>query len=474
MDKKVSLKEEIGYFVTEKDYSKIISSCYSGEIVTKKDEKYLLVYFPKLNEKESYLFLKTLKELKQSKIKINSKADIYFFLKNFCLENLILLNKEQREKILTLLEWESIGESALYLLLRDPDFEEIVINGINKPIMVYHRAFGWLETNCYFCSEEKVKTIINKMAAPIGRQISFHSPILNAVIDNGSRVNASMNPIAFSGINVTIRKFKEKPMTPVSIVNSKTISREAMAFLWLTMQASCSVMVCGNTGSGKTTTLNALFCFLPKNERIIVAEETPELSLPQEHKVKLNTSTQLGIGLKELIENTFRMRPDRVIVGEIRNNEEASAFVNTMLAGQAKGSYATFHAESAQEALERLQTFGIEKSSLASIDLIVLQKRIGKINLRNNSRQEERKVVEICEIIKKEKEIELNKLFSYDFQQNLIVKVNDSVRVKEKIKLAFNLSSKEFEKVLLEKEELLGKISENVSFMEFFELAEKE
>ena len=265
------MKKDIGFEVLSQEYSKKLSECASGEIVAQKDKRLLLLKFPELNEKELFMYASALEEMKHSSAKIDKKADVYFFLKNHCLENLILLNKGQREKFLELLEWESLGESVLTILLADPDFEEIVINGANRPIMVYHVAFGWLETNARFTSEEKIRNVINKMAAPLGRQLSFHTPLLNAVLKNGSRLNASMNPIAFSGINATIRKFKENPLTPVDIVLGGTISREAMAFLWLAMQTSCSILVCGNTGSGKTTTLNALFCFLPKDERIVVS-----------------------------------------------------------------------------------------------------------------------------------------------------------------------------------------------------------
>jgi len=467
------MKKDIGFEVTAQEYSKKLSECASGEVVAQKEKRMLLLRFPELNEKEFFMYASALEEMKHANAKIEKKADVYFFLKNHCLENLILLNKSQREKFLQLLEWESLGDSVLTPLLADPDFEEIVINGANRPIMVYHITFGWLETNARFTSEEKIKNVINKMASPLGRQLSFHTPLLNAVLKSGSRLNASMNPIAFSGINATIRKFKESPLTPVDIVAGGTISKEAMAFLWLAMQTSCSILVCGNTGSGKTTTLNALFCFLPKDERIVVAEETPELLLPQSHTVKMNTAEQLNIGLGELIENTFRMRPDRVVVGEIRSPTEAKAFVNTMLAGQAKGSYATFHAESAEEALERLVSFGIEERALASLDLILVQKRLSRLGKKGGVRREERKVVELCEVIKEKNGLSLRKLFDFCHENGALEKVEDSLRAMQKITRTFSLSPKSAKKLLKEKEMLLGKLS-GVTFREFFDLAEQE
>ncbi|MFA6065210.1 MAG: type II/IV secretion system ATPase subunit [archaeon] len=468
------MKQEMEFKVIELEYSKVLSKSKSGEIIALKEQRFLLINFPKLYEKEEKLFMKVLGELKESTKPINTKGEVYFFLKEYCLENMILLNKEQREKILCLLEWETMEESILTPLLHDPELEEIVINGPKKPIMVYHSIFGWLTTNATFETEGKIRTLINKMAAPLGRQLSYNSPILNAVLKDGSRLNASMSPIAFSGINATIRKFKENPLTPISLVEYETISREAIAFLWLAMQTSCSILICGNTGSGKTTTLNALFCFLPKEERIVVAEETPELTLPQNHTIKLNTAEQLNITLGSLIDNTFRMRPDRVIVGEIRNTSEASAFVNTMLAGQAKGSYATFHAESASEALQRLSSFGIEKQTLASLDLIVVQKRLGIIT--NGARKEERKVTQICEVIKdsENQEVKAKSIFEYSFEKKKLVKVYESSRVMEKICRTFSCKEREATKLIKEKEKLLGKLNKNISFKEFFQIAEQE
>ncbi|MFA5764024.1 MAG: type II/IV secretion system ATPase subunit [archaeon] len=460
--------DEIGYLILQTEFSKKLSESKSGNIVKKKDKNYFLLNFPELNDKEKNIFLDILKDLKYSKINISKKADVYFFLKNYCLQNYVILRKDQREKISQLIEWETLGDSILEPLINDPDFEEIVINGINKPLMIYHNIFGWLTSNVYFTKEDKIRNLINKIASPLGRQLSFNNPILNATLTNGSRLNATMDPIAFSGINATIRKFKENPLTPIDLVNFGTIDKKEMAFLWLTMQTASSVLICGNTGSGKTTTLNSLFCFLPKEERIVVVEETPEIVLPQEHKVKMNTAQQVDVGLDKLIENTFRMRPDRVIVGEVRSPLEGRAFVNTMLAGQAKGSYATFHAESANEAIERLTSFNIEKSSLSALDLIIVQKRITKINTKNNSRREERKITEICEIIKDENTIKLNKLF----ENGKIV--NESTRVKDKIKQTFSFSEKTYQKFLKDKENVLGKLNKGISFNEFFELVENE
>lgn len=460
------------YSLTPLNYSKELCKTSSGSVVEEKGQRYLVSRVPDFNEKEKKFFIGLLEEVRESQKELKNRGDTTFFLKEYCLENMVLLNREQREKILTLLDWECLGESVLTPLLEDNNFEEIVINGQKKPIMVYHSTFGWLTTNIQFENEEKIKTIINKMASPLGRQLSYHTPLINAVLKNGSRLNASTTPVAFSGINATIRKFKEKPLTPLNIIDYGTINAKATAFLWIAMQTSCSILICGNTGSGKTTTLNALFCFLPKDERIVVAEETPELTLPQTHTIKLNTAEQVNINLGTLIDNTFRMRPDRVIVGEIRNKEEANAFVNTMLAGQARGSYATFHAESASEAIERLKSFGIEERTLKTIDLILVQKRLNLVE--KNIRREERRVVEISEIIKEKNEAKLRTLFEYDFEKKKLVEKSESIDLMKKIQNTFSMNSKEIKKLVREKEKVLNKLNSEISFWDFFGLAERE
>ena len=135
-------------------------------------------------------------------------------------------------------------------------------------------------------------------------------------------------------------------------------------------------MISGNTASGKTTTLNALFSFVPANERVLIAEETPEIMIPHAHQMRLVASREMGIGLKDLVYDTLRMRPDRMIVGEVRSREEAGALFDVLLAGQARGCYATFHAQSAEEARSRFRHLGVNPEDLSSLDCIVVQRRM--------------------------------------------------------------------------------------------------
>lgn len=319
-------------------------------------------------------------------------------LREVCEEKNLVLEKTAGEKICLYARQNVEGLGFLEELLSDDELEEISIVGVGKPVFVYHRRKGWLETNASFTSGEHAVNAVNKMARPLGRRITSQHPRLNAVLPDGSRLHASIAPVALSGFEITIRKFKRNPFSASELARNGTISADALAFLWLVLYGDASLCVCGNTGSGKTTTLNALFSFIPLNERIVVTEETPELHFLQEHLVKIVSNEELGIGMRDLVKDTLRMRPDRVVVGEVRNADEARALFDSLLAGQAKGSYFTFHAKSACEALTRLKALGAGGEELDSLDLIVVQKRFSVLDKSSHAARDVRKVTEIAEV----------------------------------------------------------------------------
>jgi flagellar protein FlaI len=286
------------------------------------------------------------------------------------------------------------GFAFLDLLLADPEIEEISVIGLHKPAYVYRRNSGWESVNAAFTEESAICDVVNKMARGIGRHITVQNPRLDAMLPDGSRLHASLPPV--SPGEITIRKFRERPFSPPELVDLGTLSAKAMALLSLVMQADSSVLIAGNTASGKTTTMNALFSFVPANERILIAEETPEINVPHCHRLRLVANREMGITLKDLVYDSLRMRPDRMIVGEIRNREEAEALFDVILAGQARGSYATAHAQSADEALSRLASFGIARMDMRSLDCIVVQRRMLLYDMRSRRCREVRRVVEIA------------------------------------------------------------------------------
>ena len=247
------------------------------------------------------------------------------------------------------------------------------------------------------------------MARGLGRRITYQQPRLNAILPDGSRIHASIPPI--SDIELTIRKFKKNPITILDLIKNKTYSADQLAFLSILFQLDYSVIIAGNTASGKSSTLNSLFSFVPLTDRVLTIEETPELSIPHPHIVKMVSSPEIGIDMRSLVEDSLRMRPDRVVVGEVRTREEVSALIETILSGQARGSYATFHAQSSEEVVKRMVSQGILRVDVSSIDFIVIQRRLIRYDPKTKRSWEERRCVEISELVGGEASI--NRIFEY-------------------------------------------------------------
>ncbi len=291
------------------------------------------------------------------------------------------------------------GFGVFDYLLADDELEEISVVGVNKPVYVFHKTRGWLKTNCVLTSEAFAVNTINKMARALGRRITYQNPRLNAMLPNGARLHACISPLTLNGVELTIRKFREKPFTILDLINFNTLDANLAAFLWLAAYADASILVAGNTGSGKTTFLNALFSFIPLSDRVVVTEETPEIRIPHEHQVRIVANEELDIPLRAVVKDTLRMRPDRVIIGEVRDASEAQALFDSLLAGQARGSYATFHAGSAREALARLTAFGARPEDLNAIDLLVILRRATIYDKKAKKQREVRRVVEVAEVV---------------------------------------------------------------------------
>ncbi len=350
------------------------------------------------------------------------------------------------------------GLAFIEPILLDDEVEEISIIGVGKPAYVFIRNQGWKQVNAEFTNEKAMSEFINRMARCVGRHITLQNPRLDAMLPDGSRLHASLPPI--SNGEMTIRKFREQPFSPKELVEKQTTDARTMALLSIIMQTDCSLLIAGNTASGKTSTLNALFSFVPANERIIITEETPEISLPHKHQLRLVANKDMGISLQELVYDSLRMRPDRMIVGEVRNKQEASALFDVLLAGQARGSYATFHAQSSDEALLRLRSFGINENDLDSIDCIVIQRRMMEYCKATRSSTEVRRIVEIAEVCSgNTRQIKTNEL---DFECKLLERAGDS----------FGMNRKE----IMEELELRTSAIENANIgcSEFFEKWQKQ
>ncbi|MFH0986511.1 MAG: ATPase, T2SS/T4P/T4SS family, partial [Candidatus Micrarchaeota archaeon] len=335
-------------------------------------------------------------------------GDVKNLVDDYCAAKGVELDKRQGQDIIDALKAEIRGLSAIDFLLLEPELEEISVINEKSPVYVYHRKYGWMKTDLQITSRRKISEIINKIGRSLGRRVSYKNPEINANIPFG-RVHAAISPVSISGPCITIRKFSCAPFTASELVRNGTISAQAMAFLSLAVKCDINILICGNTGSGKTSTLNTLFEFIPKDERVIAIEDTPEISVKHKHFIRLNSSKD--VSMEALVSGTLRMRPDRVIVSEVRTAPELGALINSMLAGQGKGTLSTFHAHNSDEALTRMKRLGVSEMDAGAIDLIVVQKRWSDLS----KKEMKRRVTEITAVEKcgDGGGVKLKKLFEY-------------------------------------------------------------
>ncbi len=327
------------------------------------------------------------------------------------------LTFEAKQEIINSITNELIGYGPITPLLNDPDVSEIMVNGPNQ---VYVEKKGQLVmTNAYFRSNEHVLQVIEKIVAPLGRRIDESSPMVDARLPDGSRVNAIIPPLALNGPSITIRKFPTNRLEIRNLIGFGTLGEEMAKFLEGCVKARLNIFISGGTGSGKTTLLNILSSFIPFDERIITIEDAAELQLSQDHVVSLETKPpniegKGEITIRDLVRNSLRMRPDRVVIGEVRS-AEALDMLQAMNTGH-DGSLATGHSNSPRDMLARIETMvlmagvdlpvrAIREQISGAIDLIVQQSR-----LKDGSR----KITHISEVIGMEGEtIVLQDLFVF-------------------------------------------------------------
>jgi pilus assembly protein CpaF len=267
------------------------------------------------------------------------------------------LTREERREIVRQLTDDILGYGPIEPLLRDDSITEVMVNGFDH---VYVERSGKLErTDVRFVDEQHVMRIIDKIVSQIGRRVDESSPMVDARLPDGSRVNAIIPPLALNGPTLTIRKFSRDPYTMNDLISFGTLTARSAQFLAACVKGKLNILISGGTGTGKTTTLNAMSAFIPGDERIVTIEDAAELQLQQDHVITLesrpsNIEGQGEIKIRELVKNALRMRPDRIIVGEVRGAETLD-MLQAMNTGH-EGSLTTIHANSPRDALARLET----------------------------------------------------------------------------------------------------------------------
>ena len=313
----------------------------------------------------------------------------------------IVLSAYDRARLVQEVVDEVLGLGPIQGLLRNNEITEIMVNRFDS---IYIEQEGKiLQSQLRFSSEEHLRRTIERIVAHVGRRIDESSPLVDARLPDGSRVNAVVPPIALDGAILTIRKFSAEPFTIDDLISLGTLPEEAATFLKTCVEAKLNILISGGTGSGKTTTLNVLSSFIPDNERVITVEDAAELQLVQPHVVRMesrpvNIEGKGLITIRDLVRNSLRMRPDRIVVGEVRDGA-ALDMLQAMNTGH-EGSLTTIHANSSKDALVRIENLvlmaGVEfpirvirEQISEAIDIIIHQAR-----LRDGSRR----VTEISEV----------------------------------------------------------------------------
>ncbi|MGN1185559.1 MAG: CpaF family protein [Methanobrevibacter wolinii] len=393
-------------------------------------------------------------------IKLN---DIKLIIRNSILND--SFDKEYIDNLSQRFYEEINGYGILNPLIKDDNLEEIMVIGSNKPIYVYHRKYGMLETNISFSSNEEIIKIIDLIARKNNRRVDNESPILDARLKDGSRVNATLAPISADGPSITIRKFKKDPFTIIDLIKNKTLNSNLAAFLWLCIDGlgveSANIIISGGTSSGKTTTLNALSAFINPKERIITIEDTLELQIPHKHILRMETrlSNIEGKGkldMDALVKNALRQRPDRIIVGEVRSKEAITLFtaLNTGHSG-----FGTLHANNARETITRLTNppMCVPKIMISAIDFILMEKRFYKSNGVSY-----RRVTELSEVVGiEEGTIQLNKIFQWNPSLDDFENITFSSNTVERIMRTRNISRKYIDNEIKIRELVLELMVEN-------------
>ncbi len=411
--------------------------------------------------------------LSETNIQIERSLDAEFIkkVKNSFRERAFTILKKEipdadektMKTIVAVLLQEMLGLGPIEFMLADPNLEEIVVNQSKEPVWVYHKKYGWLRTNISIKPEEEIENYANIIARRVGKQVTTLNPLLDAHLVTGDRANATLFPISTKGNTITIRRFRRDPWTVTDFIKNKTTSSELMALIWTAMQYEMNIVLSGGTASGKTSFMNICMPFIQPNHRVISIEDTREMQLPEYlHWVPLttrepNAEGKGGVKMLDLLVNSLRMRPDRIIVGEIRRQREAEVLFEAMHTGHS--AYTTFHATTAEETVRRLTNppILVPPSMLDAIHLNVVMFRNRRLGVR--------RVLQVGEILTERRgeteSVKANVLYRWKPTDDTISKHSDSIRLYDELGLHTGLSYKEIEQELEKKKKILDYMVKN-------------
>jgi flagellar protein FlaI len=424
--------ERMGYSrdaIEEIDFYSLYEPFAYVEIIREKeslDKRYVLLEM-KLSEEDAHL-LKFVQEtlegfaFKTADLEVKG-GDKYLTEKVDLIIDEYMLNIDTltKKKILYYLKKESIGLGKLEVLMKDPNIEDISCDGSGVFLFLYHRRYGSLKSNIQFDDEDQLTAFVVKLAQKCGKHISISEPMLDATMPDGSRIQMTLSTeVTTKGSTFTIRKFSEDPFSPPDLIEFHTMSSEMVAYMWLAVENGVNALIAGGTAAGKTSTLNALCLFIPRESKIVSIEETREINLPHPNWIPGVVRSGFGdvvgnkvigeIDLYDLMKAALRQRPEYILVGEIRG-KEAYVLFQAMATGHT--TYSTVHADSAQSLIHRLEGKPIEipRIMLQTLDIVCIQV-ISRV--KNKRARRCKQIIEIIDIDPTTKEILTNEVFRWD------------------------------------------------------------
>jgi flagellar protein FlaI len=429
---KVSTLHQLGYVenqIEEIDFYPLHEPFAYVEIIREKeslDKRYVLIEM-QLTEQEARLlkFMKeTLSGFAFDTMELEKKGESQYLAEKVdqIIDEYMLNNDAQtKKKIMYYLEKEFLGLGKLEVLMKDTNIEDISCDGSGVSIFLYHRRFGSLKSNVQFVDEDELSAFVVKLAQKCGKHISISEPMLDATMPDGSRIQMTLSAeVTTKGSTFTIRKFSEDPFSPPDLVEFNTMSSEMVAYMWLAVENGVNALIAGGTAAGKTSTMNAISLFIPRESKIVSIEETREINLPHPNWIPGVVRSGFGevvgnkvigeIDLYDLMKAALRQRPEYILVGEIRG-KEAYVLFQAMATGHT--TYSTVHADSAQSLIHRLEGKPIEipRIMLQALDIVCIQV-ISRVKDKRARRCKQ--IIEIIDIDPATKEILTNEVFHWD------------------------------------------------------------
>jgi flagellar protein FlaI len=414
--------EEIDFYPLQEPFAYV-------EIIREKeslDKRYVLLEM-ELSEEDAHLLKfvqETLEGFVFKTVDLEAKGGNKYLTEKVDLiidEYMLNIDTLTKKKILYYLKKESIGLGKLEVLMKDPNIEDISCDGSGVFLFLYHRRYGSLKSNIQFDDEDQLTAFVVKLAQKCGKHISISEPMLDATMPDGSRIQMTMSTeVTTKGSTFTIRKFSEDPFSPPDLIEFHTMSSEMVAYMWLAVENGVNALIAGGTAAGKTSTLNALCLFIPRESKIVSIEETREINLPHPNWIPGVVRSGFGdvvgnkvigeIDLYDLMKAALRQRPEYILVGEIRG-KEAYVLFQAMATGHT--TYSTVHADSAQSLIHRLEGKPIEipRIMLQTLDIVCIQV-ISRV--KNKRARRCKQIIEIIDIDPTTKEILTNEVFRWD------------------------------------------------------------